>query len=216
MKIHEVESRVGITKKNIRFYEEQALLAPRRNKENGYREYDDADVQRLLHIKMFRKLGLPMEEIRLMLSGTHTLPDGMCRHLIALERERKNLEQSILFCKELRDSGSTLSALDPDTILARMETMEREGVSFRNRQAKDIRIRYIAPAIITLITVSFLIGIIFLILWSYQTGPADAPPIWFLILVIAIAITVAIGIMAAFLQRIREILKGEIDDAKHY
>ena len=35
LKINEVEALVGITKKNIRFYEEQGLLSPRRNSENG-------------------------------------------------------------------------------------------------------------------------------------------------------------------------------------
>ena len=39
MKINEVEALVGITKKNIRFYEEQGLLKPGRNSQNGYREY---------------------------------------------------------------------------------------------------------------------------------------------------------------------------------
>ena len=37
MKINQVEQLVGITKKNIRFYEEQGLLSPGRNRENGYR-----------------------------------------------------------------------------------------------------------------------------------------------------------------------------------
>mgnify|MGYP002508345585 CR=1 FL=1 len=32
MKINEVETQVGITKKNIRFYEEQGLLSPRRGR----------------------------------------------------------------------------------------------------------------------------------------------------------------------------------------
>ena len=44
MKINEVEQLVGITKKNIRFYENQGLLHPDRNKTNGYREYSDEDV----------------------------------------------------------------------------------------------------------------------------------------------------------------------------
>ena len=39
MKINEVEKLIGITKKNIRFYEEQGLLSPSRNRENGYRDY---------------------------------------------------------------------------------------------------------------------------------------------------------------------------------
>ena len=38
MKIKQAEELVGITSKNIRFYEEQGLLFPKRA-ENGYREY---------------------------------------------------------------------------------------------------------------------------------------------------------------------------------
>jgi len=44
VKINEVETLVGISKKNIRFYEEQGLLAPRRNSENGYRDYGEGEV----------------------------------------------------------------------------------------------------------------------------------------------------------------------------
>ena len=60
MKISEVEERVGITKKNIRFYEAQGLLEPGRNRENGYREYSVEDVRTLEQIKLLRKLGLPL------------------------------------------------------------------------------------------------------------------------------------------------------------
>ena len=69
MKINEVEARAGITKKNIRFYEEQGLLSPRRNPENGYRDYGEEEVQILRRIRVLRKLGLPIEEIRRMQSG---------------------------------------------------------------------------------------------------------------------------------------------------
>lgn len=55
MKINEVEQQVGVTKKNIRFYEQQGLLHPKRNSENGYREYDEADVNCLKKIKLLRK-----------------------------------------------------------------------------------------------------------------------------------------------------------------
>ena len=60
MKINEVEALVGITKKNIRFYEEKGLLTPRRNSENGYREYEARDVEQLRQIKLLRKLGVPL------------------------------------------------------------------------------------------------------------------------------------------------------------
>ena len=72
MKINEVEALVGITKKNIRFYEEQGLISPRRNSENGYREYGPREVDQLRQVKLLRKLGVPLEEIRKMQSGTHT------------------------------------------------------------------------------------------------------------------------------------------------
>ena len=38
MKINQVAELVGITKKNIRFYEEQKLVEPGRDSQNGYRE----------------------------------------------------------------------------------------------------------------------------------------------------------------------------------
>ena len=55
MKIQQVEELVGISKKNIRFYEEQGLLRPGRA-ENGYRAYGQGDVRRLREIKLLRKL----------------------------------------------------------------------------------------------------------------------------------------------------------------
>ena len=64
MKINEVEQQAGITKRNIRFYEQQGLLSPKRNLENGYREYTEEEVAELKKIKLLRKLSLPIEEIR--------------------------------------------------------------------------------------------------------------------------------------------------------
>ena len=60
MKINEVEAAVGVTKKNIRFYEEEGLISPRREPGNGYRSYSEADVERLRRIKLLRKLDVPL------------------------------------------------------------------------------------------------------------------------------------------------------------
>ena len=43
MQIKHVEELVGITRKNIRFYEEQGLLKPHRA-DNGYREYHEEEI----------------------------------------------------------------------------------------------------------------------------------------------------------------------------
>ena len=216
MKINEVEGLVGITKKNIRFYEEQGLLSPKRNTENSYREYGEEEVQILRRIKLLRKLGIPIEEIRQMFTGTHTVADGMRRHLISLERERRNLDQSITLCQELQAMDIPVNTLDTESVLARMAEMERGGTTFQDKQQEDIRIRYVAPVMITVFMVLLMSGMIALMLWGYRVSPEEAPPIWFLWSTIAVLASVGGGVVLALMQRIREIGKGEIDDAKRY
>lgn len=216
LKINEVETLVNITKKNIRFYEEQGLLSPQRNTENGYRNYSEEDVQVLRQIKVLRKLGVPIEEIRQMLTGVHTVADGMCRHLVSLEREKQNLEHSISFCRNLQSMDISISALDTEHILSEMDELEKSGATFKNKQISDIRIRYIAPTVITLLMIALISAFIVLIVWGYLSSPADAPPLWFLWVCITICLSMGAGVVLALIQRIKEIGKGEIDDARHY
>lgn len=216
MKINEVEALVGITKKNIRFYEAEGLLAPRRNSENGYRDYGEAEVETLRRIKLLRKLGVPLEEIRRMQSGTHTVGDGMRRHLITLERDRENLEQSIRLCGELTGCWERLGDLDAGAILAEMEAMEHSGAAFPDKQRQDIRIRYVAPVVITLLTVALMAALAALIIWGSLLDPMEAPPPVLLLVLAALPLLVAGGVLLALFQRIREIGKGEIDDARQF
>lgn len=214
MKINEVEALAGITKKNIRFYEEQGLLSPRRNAENGYREYCDGDVQILRRIRLLRKLDVPIEEIRQMFAGTHTLADGMRRHLITLEREQRNLQHAIGLCQELSAQDIPIDQLDTDALLARMDEMEHAGTAFRDIKQEDIRRRYVAPAIITAAMVTLITCLIGLLLWA--AGEEDAPPVWFVGIVIAVFAAIGAGVVLALAQRIREIQEREIDDARKY
>lgn len=216
MKINEVEALAGITKKNIRFYEEQGLLSPKRNAENGYRDYGDEEVMTLRRIKLLRKIGIPIEEIRQMLSGTHTVGDGMRRHLVSLEREQQNLQQSIALCRQMQDMDIPVTSLNPDEIFTQMEEMERSGATFQNKQTQDVRIRYVAPVIVAVLMIGVILSLIMMIIWGATTSPEDAPPIWFLALIIIICLAVCAGILLALVQRIREIGKGEIDDARRY
>ena len=216
MKINEVEALVGITKKNIRFYEAEGLLAPRRNSENGYRDYGEAEVDALRRIKLLRKLGVPLEEIRRMQSGGHTVGDGMRRHLVTLERERENLEQSIRLCSALTDRQERLEDLDAGAILAEMEAMEQSGTTFQNRQHEDVRVRYVAPVAVTVLMVLLMLGLIWLFLWAFETDPAGAPPLPLLAVFLAIPAIVALGVIVSLVQRIREIGRREIDDAKQF
>lgn len=216
MKINEVEAQVGITKKNIRFYEEQGLLSPRRNSENGYRDYGEAEVAVLRQIKLMRKLGVPLEEIRRMQAGG-TVADGMRRHLVTLEREQKSLEQSIQLCQSLKDREERLDALDAGALLEEMERLEQTGTTFQDKQKQDAKpVRYAGAVVMALLTTALMAALIVLMVWAFTVDPADAPPLPLLLVLVAIPGVIILGVLLALVQRIKEIQKGEEDDAKNY
>ena len=216
MKINEVEALVGITKKNIRFYEAEGLLTPRRNSENGYRDYGEVEVETLRRIKLLRKLGFPLEEIRQMQTGSRTVGDGMRRHLVTLEREQENLRSAAQLCAGLTDCAEQLDALDAQSLLEKMEEMEQSGTTFQNKQSQDIRVRYVAPVVVTVLMVLLMLGLIWLFLWAFETDPAGAPPLPLLAVFIAVPTVVALGVIVSLVQRIREIGRRELDDAKQF
>lgn len=216
LKINEVETLVGITKKNIRFYEEQGLLSPKRNSENGYRDYGKEEISELRRIKLMRKLGVPIEEIRQMQQGTQTVADGMRRHLITLEREEENLKQSIRFCALLKEREERLSTLDAEEILCEMDELERSGAIFQDKHHRDIRTQFVAPVAACVIMVLLMLSMMFVMAWSAVTDPQSVPPLPFMVIAMVAPAVVIIGVILALTQRIREIGKGEIDDAKKY
>ena len=96
MKINEVEQLVGISKRNIRFYEKEGLLSPGRNADNGYRDYGEEDVETLRKIKLLRKLDVPLEEIRRMQQGELTLATACCATSSSWSGPRKTWEPCAL------------------------------------------------------------------------------------------------------------------------
>ena len=216
MKINEVERLIGITKKNIRFYEEQGLLTPNRNKEHGYRDYNEDDIRTLEQIKLLRKLGLPLDEIRMMQAGRSTIADSMRRHLVTLEREKQNLAQSEALCRQLKEEEGTLQNLDAKILLEEMERLEQKGAAFQNKQKYDMRLSYVAPVLISVLMVLLMAGFMVMMAWTAKFDPDEAPPLAFTVIMMAIPLAVIGGVIYALLQRIGEIKKGEMDDARKY
>jgi DNA-binding transcriptional MerR regulator len=64
MEIRQLAAQVGISPKTIRYYEDIGLLPAPRRKPNGYRQYSQADVERLQLVVGARRLGLALDEIR--------------------------------------------------------------------------------------------------------------------------------------------------------
>ena len=148
MKINEVEAAVGVTKKNIRFYEEEGLISPRREPGNGYRSYSEADVERLRRIKLLRKLDVPLAEIRQMLEGECTLAEGMTRQLERLNTRRTDLDEAVNFCTLLQKEPVSLNELDVEQTLARLTAKEEQGVSFVNIEQTDRKAERVRGALV--------------------------------------------------------------------
>ena len=212
MKINEVERQVGITKKNIRFYEQQGLLHPKRNSENGYREYDEADVNCLKKIKLLRKLSLPIEEIRKIQRGELLLTDALNRQLIVLEREMTNLTETSGLCRLILEDKSLYQTLSPDKYLERMMQMEEKGTTFRNVSSDTIRQKRgsILAAAIFILIMAALVGIL---IWGYTQDPI---PNLILCLFMLVPISFICAVIVALLQRIKELEGGEEDVARKY
>lgn len=216
MRINEVERLVGVTKKNIRFYEAEGLLTPRRSSENGYRDYAEADVETLRQIKLLRKLGVPIEEIRRLQSGRLTVADAMRRHQVTIDRDVENLTKARAVCGRLAEEGATLDELDAAAELDRLEKMEQEGTTFMDGQKHDVRRRYAAPLICAAVMAVLMLGVIWLVAWAVKTDPAGAPPLPVLGLILAIPAVVIVGVAIALAQRLREIGRREEDDARRF
>jgi len=211
MKINKVEQLVGITKKNIRFYEEKGLITPARNEENMYREYSDADVDMLLRIKLLRQLSIPIDEIAKLQNGYLTLEDCMRRHRIYLEREEENLRQKKSICQQIEESKEQLLQLDTEKYIQLMKEMEDEGVRFMNVNHVDKKRK--APIISAITMIIIMIATIALLVWANTVEPL---PFVFIALIIAIPVVVIIGVLLALRDRMRQIEGGEEDAASKY
>ena len=211
MRINKVEELVGITKKNIRFYEEKGLLNPVRNAENGYREYSEEDVAVLQKIKLLRQLSVPIEEILKLQQGYLTLEDCMRRHVITLDREEENIKQKKSVCKQLEMSGEQLSNMNTDKYLLLMKDMEKEGVRFMDVEHVDKRRK--APIIAALVMILLMCLSIGFVAWAATIDPIPFP---MLLIIMAIPAAVIIGVLLALKERMKQIEGGEEDEARKY
>ncbi len=216
VKINEVEELVGITKRNIRFYEAEGLLSPQRDSRNGYRDYGDEEVDTLRKIKLLRKLDVPLEEIGKLQTGLLTLDDVLRRHIIQLRRAQDNLNTMEALCAKLADAGVPYTGLDAQAWLEDMARMEQEGTRFMNVSKQDTPQRYVGAVIAAVVFVLLMAGLMALMIWGFTISPEEAPPMVLIVVFAAIPLVFIIGVLLALRQRIQQIKGGEEDAASQY
>ena len=213
MKINQVAELVDITKKNIRFYEDQGLVNPDRDPENGYRDYSMEDVKQLSQVKLLRQLGVSCEDIRKLRANELSLDRCVKNRIDELNNAGENIEHMKTICGMLAEDNEDLSSLDASKYLDKMKDLEKGGVRFMNVKLSDVRKRKNGAIIAAVVMVLFMICAIGLILWADSIDPA---PKGVLILMVAIFGSIIVGVLIALGQRIKELNGGELDEASKY
>jgi len=124
MRIGDLADRTGVSRRLLRYYEEQGLLRPVRQP-NGYRTYAESDVTAVRHIRGLLVAGLPTTVIAEVLDCVHddgprVVPSG-CPGMVAhLQRENARIIESITRLQATQKAlGSLLAAAETAALAPR-------------------------------------------------------------------------------------------------
>ena len=214
MFINEVCNIVGLSRKSIRYYEENGLLSPKRNTENDYRIYTEEDIRKLKIIKFLRELDVPIRELKMLNEGTLTLQECMESRIYKIKEQEEKYLKVKEMCMEIEESNDTFSNIDITQYFQSMNTLNKEG--FTMRDVRTSKRKKITGAVLSsLIFGSFFIFLVSIITY-FQVTEADKIP-WlvyaFLMFLFGFPI---VGIIVNLVNRIKEINGGEEDEASKY
>ena len=202
MRIKEVEDLVGITRKNIRFYEKEGLLTPGRELENSYRDYSEEDVKRLQVIKLLRKLDMPISGISDVLEGRIALSEALHLHALLLEEQRLGIVNAQRVCQLISDEGTLLEALDPARYLEEIARGEENSTELVDIHARDTEQKTRETVIVSIVIVALLLVLaVFLVSLSHSGTLSSG----ILIVSTAIIVIVVVGVIITLISRVKEL-----------
>ena len=122
MKIKEVEKQLSISSHALRYYEKMHLIHPHRD-ENGYRDYNMQDIDRLKKIRFLRELEIPIEDIAAILDQSTNFQTVLEHHIQKLDTKIASLQYIQQICQEFQDKG--IPVLD---VLTQEQLQEQEHI----------------------------------------------------------------------------------------
>ena len=101
MKIQEFAQLTGMSSKTIRYYESIGVLPFPRRTANGYRDYNEQDVERARFVAGVRSLDLSLDEIQELLA-MRDRGEAPCRTLLELIEQKANqIEERIRLLQQM-------------------------------------------------------------------------------------------------------------------
>lgn len=109
MTVNEVSKLAGVSIRTLQYYDSIGLLKPAKYSESGYRLYDDAAMERLQQILLFRELEFPLKEIKEIVAG----PDfdkkkALEQQIELLIMKKEHLENLIEFARGIQSGGTNI------------------------------------------------------------------------------------------------------------
>lgn len=106
MTVNEVSKLTGVSIRTLQYYDNIGLLKPAEYTESGYRLYDDAALERLQQILLFRELEFPLKDIKDIINRSDFDKDKALEQQIGLLKLRKeHIENLITMCHDLKKRG---------------------------------------------------------------------------------------------------------------
>lgn len=214
MLINEVCSIVGLSRKTIRYYEEEGILNPTRNKDNAYRIYNDNDVKLLKIIKFLRELDVPVADIKKLKQGKITLEECMSDRIVKIENEERNFSKIKNMCHDIIDSGDSFESIDITQYLKEMNILNKRGFTMRDVRSNNKK--KILGAVISSIIFSLFFLFLIVIITYFQFVEVDKMPWILYIFILSLFLIPILGIYSNLFIRIKEIKGGEEDEASKY
>lgn len=106
MTVKEVSKLTGVSIRTLQYYDKIGLLEPAGHTESGYRLYDEATLEKLQQILLFRELEFPLKQIKEIISR----PDfdrnrALEQQITLLTMKKEHLENLILFARGIQFVG---------------------------------------------------------------------------------------------------------------
>ncbi|MBC2904285.1 HEAT repeat domain-containing protein [Streptomyces cupreus] len=135
MLIGDVARRSGVSARMLRHYESLGLVQPTGRTPTGYREYSNADIQRIFHIESLRSLGLSLRDVGRALDDPGFKPSELVADLIRQTRERIAREQELLRHLRRIDAAEPSGWENVLQIVSLLQALTSESAGKRQRAA---------------------------------------------------------------------------------
>jgi len=100
----QLADKAGISIATLRYYEERGLLSPKRNIQNGYREYTQTHEIQLNLIIRFKNFGLTLKEIKTFFDLLDESRDNSMNFRAFLQKKQKDIDRQIQGLQQTKKS----------------------------------------------------------------------------------------------------------------